>query len=226
MECGTRARIQIEGIVPYIFGIGSLIEQASRMRTSPTARYVLPAKAHGYARGWWARTGAIGFSPTFVGAIPLKSAWLNGVVYAVTEAELKATNKREAGYTPTEITKQVEILSGGSAPKGGIWIYVNQFTQKKPIEKSLPTAQFPIVQSYVDICLTGCLQIEQGFPNVGDFAGDFIRSTREWSKYWENDRAYPRRAPFTVPSAQDIDKLLQEHLPKLFAEIQLAPGRW
>ena len=34
------------------------------------------------------------------------------------------------------------------------------------------------------------------------------------------------RAPFTVPAASKIDKLLETHLPTLFAEIQLAPGRW
>ena len=180
--------------MPYIFGIGSLIEQASRMRTSPTAMYVLPARVRGYARGWWARTGAVGFSPTFVGAIPEKSASLNGVVYAVSDEELAATNKREAGYTPTDITKDVEILTGGPVPKGKVWMYVNDFTKGKPLKDSLPTAQFPIVQSYVDICLTGCLQIEQGFPDAGNFAVEFITSTQEWSKYWENDRAYPRRS--------------------------------
>jgi hypothetical protein len=188
--------------------------------------YVLPARVRGYARGWWARTGAVGFSPTFVGAIPEKSASLNGVVYAVSDEELAATNKREAGYTPTDITKDVEILTGGPVPKGKVWMYVNDFTKEKPLKDSLPTAQFPIVQSYVDICLTGCLQIEQGFPDAGNFAVEFITSTQEWSKYWENDRAYPRRAPFVVPKAQDIDELLQKHLPKLFAAIQLAPGRW
>jgi hypothetical protein len=41
----------------YIFGYGSLIEQASRMRTTPAVMYVLPARVRGYARGWWARTG-------------------------------------------------------------------------------------------------------------------------------------------------------------------------
>ncbi len=94
----------------YIFGIGSLIEQASRMRTTPAALYVLPARVKGFARGWWARTGAVGFSTTFVGAIRDKSASMNGVVYAVSDEELARTNKREAGYTPTDITKSVEIL--------------------------------------------------------------------------------------------------------------------
>ena len=211
--------------MPYIFGYGSLIEQASRMRTTPAAMYVLPARAPGFARGWWARTGAIGFTTTFVGAIPEKSRSMNGVVYAVSKEELEATNQREQGYTPTDITDAVQILSGSYRPTDKVWIYVNKFKHGER-QKSLPTPEFPIVQSYVDICLTGCLQIEQGFPDTAGFAREFIKSTEEWSKYWENDRAYPRRAPFAVPAASKIDKLLETHLPKLFAEIRLAPGRW
>jgi gamma-glutamylcyclotransferase (GGCT)/AIG2-like uncharacterized protein YtfP len=161
--------------LPYIFGYGSLIEQASRMKTTPQAMYVLPARARGFARGWWARTGSIGFTTTFVGAIPGKSKSVNGVIYAVSEQELEATNKREQGYTATDITSDVEILSGGSTPKDKVWIYVNDFKNEKERQKSLPTPQFPIVQSYVDICLTGCLQIEQGFPEAGDFAGSIGR---------------------------------------------------
>jgi hypothetical protein len=187
--------------------------------------YVLPARAPGFARGWWARTGAIGFTTTFVGAIPAQSCSVNGVVYAVSEEELEATNKREQGYTPTDITNTVQILSGSYKPADKVWVYLNKFKEGER-EKSLPAPQFPIVQSYVDICLTGCFQIEQGFPEVGDFAREFIESTQEWSKYWENDRTYPRRAPFSVPAASKVDTLLQKHLPKLFAEIQLAPARW
>jgi hypothetical protein len=210
----------------YIFGIGSLIEQASRMRTTPAALYVLPARVEGFARGWWARTGAVGFSTTFLGAIPDKSASMNGVVYAVSDEELARTNKREAGYTPTDITKSVEILGGSFKPKGKVWVYANEFKNEHELKNSLPSPEFPIVQSYVDICLTGCLQIQQGFPETGDFAAEFIQSTSEWSKYWENDRAYPRRAPFAVPLAQDIDVLLKKHLPAQFAEIRISPGRW
>jgi Gamma-glutamyl cyclotransferase, AIG2-like len=211
--------------LPYIFGYGSLIEQASRLRSTPSALYVLPARARGYARGWWARTGAIGFTTTFVGAIPDQSSSMNGVIYAVNKAELDDTDKRESGYTREDIASHIEILSGGYVPKGEIYIYLNKFEPGQR-EKSVAAPEFPIVQSYVDICLTGCLQIEKGFPDAVDFAAEFITSTQEWSKYWENDRAYPRRAPFTVPAASTIDKLLETHLPKLFAEIQLAPGRW
>ena len=150
---------------------------------------------------------------------------MNGVIYAVNKEELDDTDKRESGYTREDIASHVEILSGGSVPKSEIYIYLNKFEEGQR-EKSIPTRDFPIVQSYIDICLTGCLQIEKGFPDAVDFAGEFLQTTREWSKYWENDRVQPRRAPFTVPAAAKIDKLLEMHLPKLFAEIQLAPGRW
>src|SRR5271170_6408241 len=115
-------RREKESVQQYIFGIGSLIEQASRMRTTPSAMYVLPARVHGYVRGWWARTGAVGFSPTFVGAIPEPSGTVNGVIYAVSKEELAASDKREAGYIRMDAAKYkpVEVLSGGPAPKGRI----------------------------------------------------------------------------------------------------------
>lgn len=91
--------------------------------------YVLPARAPGFARGWWARTGVPGFSTTFAGAIPEKARSMNGVVYAVSKEELEATNQREQGYTPTDITDIVQILSGSYKPKDKVWIYVNQFKE-------------------------------------------------------------------------------------------------
>ena len=215
----------MEGFLNYIFGYGSLIEQASRTRTTAAAIYVLPAKVKGFARGWWARTGVVGFSTTFAGAIPKELAFMNGVVYAVSDDELDRTDKRESGYTRTDITKSVEILGGSFKPEGKVWVYLNKFNDEQELKNSLPSAEFPIVQSYVDICLTGCLQIQQGFPEAGNFAAEFIQSTQEWSTYWENDRANPRR-PFAIPMAQDIDVLLQKHLPTYFSEIRLAPGRW
>ncbi|HKF46489.1 MAG TPA: gamma-glutamylcyclotransferase family protein [Terracidiphilus sp.] len=212
--------------MPYIFGYGSLIEQSSRLRTTPKAIYVLPATVTGFARGWWARTPSPGFSTTFAGAIPADKASINGVVYAVTQQELEDTNKREDGYTPTDVTGQIQILSGGYKPKDKVWMYVNKFKAGER-EKSLPSASFPIVQSYVDICLTGCLQIEAAFPDdAKGFAREFIKSTQAWSNYWENDRINPRRPFVSAPAAFTIDTLLKECVPEEFSKIQLAPGHW
>lgn len=211
--------------MPYIFAYGSLIEHDSRITTTPQAMYVLPARAHGYLRGWWARTGAIGFTTTFVGAIECKPNSLNGIIYAVSEQELLATTDREHGYRAANITESVEILTDGSGPHDHVWMYVNDFESGQR-EKGLPSPEAPIVQSYVDLCLTGCFQVEEGFPDVGDFAREFITSTTGWSQYWENDRVHARRPFIAAPLDRKIDALINKELPQLFSEIQLAPGRW
>lgn len=40
-----------------------------------------------------------------------------------------------------------------SPPEGDIWFYANK-------KKQYASKEFPIVQSYVDICLNGCLELE------------------------------------------------------------------
>ena len=37
----------------YVFGYGSLLERASRMRTNPDAIGAWPARLTGYSRGWY-----------------------------------------------------------------------------------------------------------------------------------------------------------------------------
>src|SRR6185503_4811911 len=102
-----------------------------------------------------------------------------------------------------------------------------------------PEPKFPIVQSYVDVCLTGCIQIEGTYPlaqkiqltNDGPtftFSELFVESTIDWSTYWENDRLIPRRPFVHQPNAYAIDTLLNS-APKtkgIYPNIQLAPGKW
>lgn len=45
----------------YIFGYGSLLDTASRTRTTPTAVDAYPAVLSGYKRGWFTRRKAHGF---------------------------------------------------------------------------------------------------------------------------------------------------------------------
>lgn len=82
----------------YILGYGSLIEKESRLRTTPSAKVVFPVKAHGFKRGWFARTGVEGLSTTFLGCIRDNSHWINGVIYEVDENELILIDARELGY--------------------------------------------------------------------------------------------------------------------------------
>lgn len=84
---------------------------------------------------------------------------------------------------------------------------------------SPPTPDFPIVQSYVDTFIRGCIQIEEKFK-INNFAKDCIKSTGQWSTYWENDRVFPRRPSLYEPYARKIDTLLKEILPEEFKRIK------
>ncbi len=199
----------------YIFGYGSLIEKESRLRTTPKSEVAFPVKVNGFKRGWFARTGVSGLSTTFLGCKKEANSHTNGVIYEVSDEDLKLTDSREHGYQRVKIDfEDIEDFSGQIDENSAIWIYANQFPDNKIPGSSFPSKEFPIVQSYVDMCIDGCLEIESSYPKAkdGEFAIDFISSTYFWSKYWVNDRIYPRRPFIYRPYAYKIDKLLKENL--------------
>ena len=203
----------------YIFGYGSLIERESRMRTWPSAEFASPVVVKGIARGWFDQTDVPGWSPTYLGVVTEEAAECNGVVFPVTSAELDSYSRRETGYKPTKIDpSQVTMLDGGSAsPDGDIWCFANT-------RKRFASVAHPIVQSYVDVCLNGCLEIEAMYSPAkqANFAEHFIRTTGNWGPPWINDRIYPWRPFVYVPRAWAIDALLQKVLgQEMFAQITL-----
>ena len=140
--------------------------------------------------------------------------------YPVSEAEFADTQAREADYIPTQIDHSaVKMLDGSAAPPAGeIWYFASKTT------KTTADAAHPIVQSYVDICVDGCLEIEAIYPLAKEakFAEQFIRTCTDWKTPWINDRIYPWRPFIYVPRASTIDALLRKVLgDKLFNEIKL-----
>jgi hypothetical protein len=110
------------------------------------------------------------------------------------------------------------MLDGSqTVPEGDIWFYGNT-------EKKFPSSEHPIVQSYVDECLDGCLEIEAMYPlaRQSNFAEQFIKTTSNWQPPWVNDRIYPWRPFIYVPRASQIDALIQKVLGQdTFAKITL-----
>ena len=215
----------------FIFGYGSLIEDESRMRTTPSARYAWPVKVKGVRRGWWARGDTSGLTTTYLGALDDADACCNGVIYPVTAEEIAATDQREsAGYKRCKIDpSQIEMLDGRSEPpEGEFWAYINLIPPDQ-LDDNLPSPQFPMVQSYVDICIHGCLEVEGKYPKTAaGFTQEFIKLTDAWNRYWVNDRLYPRRPFIFQPSASKIDAALKA-APKtaeLFYEVELEPATW
>ena len=85
------------------------------------------------------------------------------------------------------------------------------------------------MQSYVDICLNGCLEIEATYPlaKEAEFAETFLKTSTNWSKYWVNDRIYPRRAFIYIPNASKIDALIKKVLgEEIFSSIEIEPASW
>ncbi|MCH8290407.1 gamma-glutamylcyclotransferase [Candidatus Poribacteria bacterium] len=201
----------------YVFGYGSLMERESRTRTNPQAVSAYPAIVKGVTRGWYHRVkDPIGFTTTYLGAKLCEKATCNGVIYPV--EDIKKTDHRESGYFRHKLPPEsITMLDGGSVPKGKIYVYLSE---KEDIHLACP--QYPIVQSYVDICMNGCLEIEEEYRLAEKgFAKRFIETTTCWSEHWVNDRIYPRRPFIYVPRALAIDELLDKYIPEYFDKIKI-----
>lgn len=216
----------------YIFGYGSLIEDASRLSTTPAAKFAWPVRVSGIVRGWFARGAASGLTTTFLGAVDAQrpEPWCNGVIYAVSPEDLAATDRREsAGYQRCRIpSKNIEMLDGsGGPPEGDFWAYLNRLTPGQ-IPDNLPSEQFPMVQSYVDICVNGCLQVESRFRTAKGFTADFFATTSKWSRFWVNDRVYPRRPFIFQPNANAIDAAIKAApaTAELYYQVEIEPASW
>ena len=189
----------------YVVGYGSLMQNASRRRTSPGAGPAVPVDVTGYRRGWYQRSTGAGLGTTFLAVVPDPRGSLNAVIYEVQVAELDLTDRREQSYCRLPVAPALlrRLAQGGpESADGEIWIYALD-----PQNAAVPSRKFPIVQSYVDVFIGGCLEQEERFGLAG-FSVQCLRTTAGWSRYWVNDRVYPRRAFVFEPRARQIDALL------------------
>ena len=201
----------------YIVGYGSLLERASRQRTAPAAGEAVPVRVQGFRRAWIARGSSTGFSTTFLGVSTDARSRMNAVLFSLPdESAIAAMDSRENGYCRVKISAaQITTLDLSPLPDGERWIYVN-----KPQNTVPPSTTYPIVQSYVDVFLSGCLEVGRAFQ-LGDFAHECIVTTHGWSSHWVNDRIYPRRPFIYQPNAGAIDALLKRELPLRFRSIRI-----
>ncbi|WP_339337259.1 MULTISPECIES: gamma-glutamylcyclotransferase family protein [unclassified Croceitalea] len=209
----------------FIFGYGSLINKKSRQGTSPSAFSAIPVKVKNHTRGWFARTGVKGLSTTFLGCLRndsdflnenTKSPFVNGVLYEVNKDELPILDKREKRYIRTKIEyNDIEPYQSELPKEISVWVYTNEFNDENEFLNSLPNKEFPIIQSYVDLCISGCYEIETEFDKAKEerFSEQFITSTTNWNKYWANDRIYARRPHVYCPNAYEIDEQLCTLIP-------------
>jgi len=209
-------------LAQYIVGYGSLMQDESRLRTSPRAGPAEPVEVAGYRRGWFARTPWSRFGTTFLGAVEDPAGRFNAVIYRVDGEELAATDARERGYCRAAVVRSALRFLGAQAqpPEAAqAWMYV------LPAQAAAfaPDPAHPITQSYVDIFVSGCLDQERRFALPG-FARECLSSTSAWSEHWVNDRVHPRRPFAFQPRAREIDELLHRELPAFFERVRIEGG--
>lgn len=181
----------------YIFGYGSLINAYSRQRTGNTGN-AIPVLVDELQRYWGKIEGSYPISPLVV---VQEKGQCNGVLVEVDTLALAEFDKREHGYQRVEI--QWDNITGvGNQPlevKGSVWVYVNN-------DFCSPCCQKPIIQSYVDTVLAGCLAISPQFAEL------FMLTTKGWQHAYENDRHQPKYGNLAHVFEQEksiIDQLVQ-----------------
>lgn len=198
----------------YIVGYGSLMETASKERSTPDAGPNHPVLVKGYQREWNTKGDEIGFSTTYLGVTIDDAATMNAAIYITPKvSDITATDKREVYYCRNAVSVDAITMLDGTTMQGDsqIWVYYN-----KPDSRVPPSARWPIVQSYVDIFINGCMELQaQVTTPVGNasFAEQCVLTTNGWSQHWVNDRIYPRRPFIYRKGAGKIDQLLHDTLP-------------
>ena len=198
-----------QGSNNYIIGYGSLMERESRMSTNPNAKLVEPILIKNFERLFGHSGG--NYKTTFLTLIEKNGAKVNGVYYAVTLEDIIKTDQREKSYCRIKVNSNDLDFYGRKVKLGNtnFWVYAANVDR---LQK--PTATHPIVQSYVDIFLNGCFQIQEEFK-LESFAKDCVETTKEWSEHWVNDRIHPRR-PFAIANAMKIDQLLSKYFTNYY----------
>lgn len=182
----------------YIFSYGSLMDFNTRVAIAPNALVVFPAKIKGYIRGWFVRQASSNKSYTYLGTVSTSKVkvkvdndTVNGVLYKVTPQELIATDffERE-GYKRVLIPiSKVSMLCGESLPtNGNIWMYIANLDSMHAVYKLTPSKNYPIIKTYLETCLLGCMQIENAYPRLNGFLKTFIDSTLFWNNHIVDDR--------------------------------------
>ncbi|WCE31494.1 gamma-glutamylcyclotransferase family protein [Vibrio sp. SCSIO 43137] len=183
----------------YIFGYGSLMNSASRKLTGQT-QHAIPAIASGLTRHWSKIDESYTVSPLVV---QQGDGQVNGVLLKVDDAALAEFDQREAGYKRIRLSHAQIDAHSDLDTESDIWVYVVD-------DVIAPCPDAPIVQSYVDTVITGCLEVSEAF------ASHFIEHTSGWHHTLENDRhapKYSRMAGVDKTHQQTIDQLMSQALP-------------
>ncbi len=201
----------------FIIGYGSLLKKASLNRTLPQVEIIEPVYLNNYLRSWNAIENIKPtVSSTFLGIEKSQDSRVNCIIFEIENSLVSTLDKREFLYNREKVNlNDIEFTTDTFkiSKDDDIWIYIT----KEPVK---PSKEYPIIQSYVDACISGSFEIEEKF-NLENFAVDFIKTTQQWSSSWVNDRIFPRAPHIHEPDAYRIDILLSQNINQFFTKITI-----
>lgn len=204
----------------YLFGFGSIINVGTHASWMGDGSQALKGQranvraSFGYRRSWNFRssTGFTALGITKDGAAG--GTVINGVLFRIPRSMLPGFDRREVGYDRVEINLEHLDLLPGADSAGGlefnslsiadgakIWVYVPKLSSCAESNED-----HPILQSYVDTVMQGCLH--WGGPEMAE---EFVVTTDSWSPYFLNDTPSSRRPWLFRKEYDTIDSLLSKH---------------
>lgn len=188
-----------------LFGYGSLICANSRRRTG-IGGSALAVEIDGIERRW--SVPVPDYGATAVGAHLNPNSRCSGVVFVVDDDNLARFDEREQGYDRHRFDwSSVTCLDQQPLPTDlPLFAYIGHSSET-------PQSDRPIMQTYVDVIINGCLQYGD------DFARRFMHTTRPW-QHLADDRQVPQypRAMTDHSLPARVDALLGDELPQLLAQ--------
>lgn len=203
-----RAKIQTEHA--YVVAYGSLMNKDSLATSLPQHADLIPVEVSGYKRSWDYVSDIFGLKTIFLAVYEDSESKINAALIKVDAKALARLDQRERRYCRKQVSsEQLKVLNAEHIEtQWPIYIYAHS-TDSLPTSDKM--AHAVIVQSYVDVFLSGCIELETTFGLKG-FAKQCVTSTTGWvSAPLINDRLYPRRPWVYQSNAMTIDRLLLDH---------------
>ena len=190
----------------FIFGYGSTLNEESRCNTNINVGDGIPArisKKFGYRRCWNFKNKTSKFTALGLEKVEENnSSTINGILYSV--PDLKCFDEREDGYKRIKIPYyMIQPIGWEKIPSNkycNIWIYI-------PLDeyKYNPSIDYPILQTYLDLIINGCLKYNMQFTE------EFLSTTFNWCKFFLNDRIMCRRPWVYETNYKIIDNILTKY---------------
>jgi hypothetical protein len=174
-----------ETVVNFVIGYDSLMNGVAKEKTVPCTGPNIPVRVFGYCRKFNCEGTFLHRPTTLLGVEEDPNRYFTGVAFSLLDdRQLAQLDEKEKYFYRQRVRdSQIQFLNGSDAQlvqrgnevmKPRFWIYL-----VRPDFQGCPSPTCPILQTYLDIFVEGCLQIEETF-GISDFTQESLCTTKGW----------------------------------------------